>query len=409
MSFPSRRALFLLLGAVALVLAGAAVVAADGVESSTALQETTGNSSSVLIDVQNSTNYLSPDAENVTRREYEAATLDVAGAVQGDALRLKGEHRERVLEERLENASDGDAVEREAVPAFERSVRDLERQQRQLYRDYSQGRIDTTRLFRELVRLDVAGEQYRDLVQTVRENGSMSETVELRYSNLDGELALFPSPVVSHIESGLATGSRTPLYVQGGNESLVLATVGGDTYVREAVLFSERDRDAPERFGTGGGSEAEDAFDRTRELYPWTMDDSFGPELRGFGNTSVYRLRASHSHGELQTYIDGATTNPFYEIQEKNPFAVPVTDFTQTTSDGLRLDIQLTSPTGPMRIEVIETSNLDYENITVSVDGDTVANLSSGDDFYTVQPVGTFEVSAETDAGDEVSIALFPE
>lgn len=406
MSFPSR--LFFLLCVGTLLLAGGTVVTA-GIDEPILNADQRTNGSADLVDVSNSTNYLSPDADNVTRQNYQGAALDVAGAVQGDTIRLHGEQREQVLQERLENADENDTVELDTVRALERQAQTLEQQERQLYRDYSEERIDTARLFREAVRLGVTAEQYRDISGIVQDQDISPSTVDLRYSNLDGELSLLPSPLVTHIESELATGGQTPIYVQGGNGSLVLATVEGDTYLREAMVLDRRDRDAPEKFGTGGQSEADDAYTRGEQLYPWTVEDAESPEIRGFGNTSVYRLQASHTHGELRTYMDGATTDPFYEVQEKNPFEVPVTDFTQTTNEGLRLDIQLTNPTGPMRIEVIDTGNLEYDNITVSVGDNSVATLSSGTDFYTVQPVGTFEVSAETDTGERVSIHLFPE
>lgn len=408
MSFPSRRMLFLLLCAGALVLAGGTVVATDTVDSASLLWEGDQPSDSVVIDVDNSSNYLSPRADNVTQRDYEAASLDVAGAVQGDALRLQGEHRTHSLQERFESSGNTTVVATQTVRMLERDVRELEQQKRQLYRDYSEGNIETSALFREVVRLGVTADQYRKMTNTVQNRISSSKPVTTRYKNLKGELAMMPSPLASHLEAGLTTGGQTPLYVQGGNESLVLATVEGDTFLRQAMLLSERDRTALEQFGDGERSEADDAFARAESLYPWTISDSSQPEIRGFGNSSVYRLRASHSHGELQTYIDGGTTNPFFELQEKNPFSVPVTDFTQTTDEGLRLDIQLTNPTGPMRIEVIETGDLDANNITVSIGDDQVTTISSGDDFYTIQPMGTFEVTAKTDTGEEVSILVFP-
>jgi hypothetical protein len=408
MSFPSRRMLFPLLCASALILAGGTAVATDTVDSPTLLLEADQPSDSVIIGVENSSNYLSPQADNVSKQEYKAASLDVAGAVQGDALRLQGEHRTRSLQDRFDTSGNVTTVATETVRMLEGDVRTLEQQKRQLYTQYSAGKIDTGTLFREVVRLGVTADQYRKMTSTVQNRISSSKPVITRYKKLRGELALLPSPIASHLEAGLTTGGQTPMYVQGGNQSLIMATVEGNTYLRQAVVLSERDRNAQRQFGEGGRSEADDAFARAESLYPWTVSDSSQPEIRGFGNSSVYRFRAGHSHGELQSYIDGGTTNPFFELHEKNPFSVPVTDFTQTTNEGLRLDIQLTNPTGPMRIEVIETGDLDANNITISIGDDQIANLSSGNDFYTIQPMGTFEVTAKTDTGEEVSILVFP-
>ncbi len=409
MSFPSRQILLLLCVGVAILTAGSVVAAESPVDSSPMSGVNQPSElPNIIIDVENSSNYLSPEQQNVTQESHESISLDVASAVQSDSIRLQGEYRRLELEEKLE-ADDGETnTEVETARIIEQDVEELEQEKQQLLRSYSGGNVESQTLLREVVRLGVTADQYNTLIDTVRETGSPSQSVSLRYSNLEGESMLLPSPVMWHLESELATGSQTPTYVQAGNESLVLATVVGDTYIREAVMYSERQRGIPQQFGADNRSEADDAFARAEQLYPWTLSDAFQPELRGFGNSSVYRVQASHSHGEMETYLDGGTTNPFYEIHEKNPFSVPVTEFTQKSENGLRLDVQLTDPTGPMRIEVIETGDLEFDNITVSVDDKPVAELSSSDQFYTVQPRGTFEISAETDTGENVSILVFP-
>lgn len=407
MSFPSRQLLFVFCAA-ALVLAGSAVVVADSAERSPVPWESTTvtDHSTVMIEADNSTNYLSPDGDNVTRMEYQGATLDVAGAVESDTLQLQGEHQRKVLEQRLENEP-GTTVAVDTIARLERDITTLEQEQRQLYRSYSDGELDTPTLFREIVSLGVTADQYRTLAMTAED--SVAETGELntRYTNLDSEIPMLPSPFVTHIGTELRTEGGTPMYVQAGNESLVLAAVQGNTYLREAVLFSERDRNMTDQFGTGDRSGAEDAFNRAGQLYPWTMDNRDKGQSRVLGNTSVYQVQFGHTHGELETYLDGGTTNPFYEVQEKNPLAVPV-EFTQTLSDGLRLDIEMTNPTGPMRVEVIDTRDEEFERLTVSIDGNTVATKSDGGSIATVQPRGPFEISAETDTGREVSLFLTP-
>lgn len=405
---PSRQ-LLLLLCVGALALAGGAVVAADTDDRPTIPSETHSptEASSVMINADNSSNYVSPDTENVTRTEYQSASLDVAGAVEGETLRLQGAYQERVLDEHLKEG-DVDAIAADTVGTIERDAAALERQQRQLFQSYSEGELAASTLFRELVVLGVASDQYSDLADATQDRVDTTGAVDERYQNLGGEPVLLPSPFVSHVESELSTGGESPVYVQGGNDSLVLATVEGSTYLRQAVLFGEWDPDGPDTLATDDRSGAEGAFERAGELYPWTLENAESSESRGFGNTSVYRVQASHPQGQLQTYLDGATTNPFYEIQEKNPVVVPVTGFSQTFDDGLRLDVGVTSPTGPMEVEVRETTDVEYDNITVSIDGETVATLPEGGSFYTVQPRGAFEISAQTDTGREVSLFLSP-
>lgn len=405
MSRPSRLVSLLFVGL--LLVTGGTVVAAT-VDQPLQGSNQLDNDSTQLVAVSNSSNYLSIDTEDIRREQYQSTSLDVAGAVQADAVRLQGSHKERMIQQRLEAGSDKRAIRLSVLRELEQNALSLERQKRQLYRQYSEGEIDTAQLFREVVRLGVAANQYRDIATSLQGTAG-DDSLNRQYLNLDGEPALLPSVMVSQIESALSTGGTSQTYVQAGNESLLLATIAGDSFFREAMVFGEYDREGSQQFGADGGQEVEDAFSRAEQLYPWTVDDATDPELRGFGNTSVYRLTANHGHGSLQAYIDGTTRNTFYEIHEKEPFSVPVTDFTQTTNDGLRLDVQLTDPTGPMLIEVIETDDLIYNNITVSVGDEVVKTLDSGGDFFTIQPTGSFEVTAETDTGQKVSVAIFPD
>jgi len=391
----------------ALLVAGGTAVTASADEPLWEADQLT-NSTAHVIDVSNSSNYLSLDEREIKRQQYESVSLDVAGAVQGDALRLQGEHRKRGLQQQLSNTEDKRAFHTLLLTELEQNALALETQKRQLYRQYSSGEIQETQLFRELVRLGVAGEQYRNIADVMQRTID-TDALSNRYSNINGEPSLLPSAFLSRIETELSAAEATRMYVQAGNESLILASVEDDNFLREATLFGEFDRDGQEQFGLGDRSEARDALERAQSLYPWSMKDTFNPRLRGFGNSSTYRIASSHTHGTLQTYIDGRTTNPYHEIHQKNVFSVPVTDFTQATNDGLRLDVQLTDPTGPMLIEVIETDDLIYNNITVSIEDTPIKTMSSGGDFYTVQPVGSFEITAETDTGQEVSIAVFPD
>ena len=360
-----------------------------------------------IIDVTNSSNYLSPSPENVTQESYESVGIDVAGAVETDALRLQGENERRALEHGLSESDGEGSLERNTAQRLEVASATLEQERYQLFQDYSNGTVDTSTLFRELVRLDVTAEQYRQLADTAREEGDVSGALGVRYTNAEGTPALLPSRMKSYLESGLVSGDQSPVYVQGANESLVIATVSSDTYLREALLFDQYDPGAPEQFGTGERSEPADAFHRAELLYPWTIANTFEPDIRGFGNSSVYRLTAEHSHGSLLSYLDGATTNPFYEIHEKNSLLVPTESY-QEIGNGMRLDVDVTAPTGPMEIDVRQTLDGEAEEIHIYVDDNYLGTLDGSGELWTVQPRGVFEVTAETDDGDSVSVTIVP-
>lgn len=376
----------------------------SGTTNTTEILSQNGDIPPIIVRTANSSNYLSPGANNVTQEQYGKTSIDVSGAVQSDSLRLQGAQTELELQEEFEGQN-GDDIEIETLEQIETDVRAIERQYQFLFQRYSDGEIDQSALIREFARLGVLGQQYRDLIETAQDVGSFSGSVDLRYRNLPSEIALYPSPLISHIDSEFRNPGGTAIYLQGGDESLVVGTVVGDSYLRQAVLLDERDRTEPERFGNSPRSEVEEAFERARLLYPWTLGEGVQSEVQGFGDSSVYRVETSHSNGQFRAYLDGGTTNPFFEIQEKNPFAIPATDFTQTTDNDLRLSVESTAPTGPMRINVVNTQG-SAQNLTIYIEGDPVETIQSGQSLWTVQPRGLFEVTVETESGKGVSVEV---
>lgn len=413
MKLPSTLSLLLAISllTVAAVTGGAAVADTVAQENTQTGSNATGESrqitdgSPVIVQSSNSSNYLSPPSENISRETYSRPALDVGSAIQSDSLRLQGEHETREIRELF--AEDSDITEEAVLEDIEADLQSIESQYKALFQQHSNGNVASSTLFREFVRLGVTGEQYQQLTEAVESAGNPPASVDLRFRNLRGEIGLFSSPVVSHLDSELRTGGSEPVYIQGGENSLVLGTVVGDTYLREAILFGQRDRNATEQFGSETRSDVQDAFDRARTLYPWALSEGGQSELQGFGNSSIYRIEATHSHGELRSYLDGGTTNPFVEIQEKNPFEVSASDFAQQTGNGVRLSVETTDPTGPMRVDVVETEET-TGNITIFVDGVALETVEGSQTLWTVQPRGSFEVSAETDAGETISVVIFP-
>jgi hypothetical protein len=414
MKLPSSLSSLLVICLLTAVALTGGVAVADTVSqpNTGASSNTTGDSQQisggepVIVESANTSNYLSPSVANISTETYSQPTLDVGSAVQSDSLRLQGEHKEREIRE-LFTGDASDVTEEAVVEELEADLRALEAQYKTLFQQHSNGDVEPSTLFREFVRLGVTGEQYQQVTETAESVSTPTSSVDLRFRNLRAEIGMYSSPVVSHLDSELRTGESEPMYIQGGDDSLVLGTVVGDTYLREAIMFSQRDRNATEQFGSETRSNVQDAFDRARMLYPWALEAGTQSEIQGFGDSSVYRIEASHAHGELRSYLDGGTTSPFVEIQEKNPFAVSASDFTQQTGNGVRLSVESTDPTGPMRIDVVETEET-TGNITISIDGAPLETIGESQTIWTVQPRGSFEVTAETEAGETVTVVVFP-
>jgi len=361
------------------------------------------------ITATNSTNYLSPSAENTTRQVYETADIDVAGAVAADGERLEGEQQRFIVDQRLTNAGNTTDVARETLTKIESSVSRLDERQRQLFEQFSAGELTNEMLVRELARLEVEAAQYRELITFTQSQARIPSDTSLsrRYGNLASETALLPNPLSKRIER-VITGNAEPVtvYFQSADDALIFSTANGSEFLRQATVRANRDRAAVDQFKAGDLPAPQAAFERARELYPWTADDVLAPNVQGYGNSSVYLFSANHSHGELDTYLDGRTTYPFHEIQKKEPGSVPISSTTTNTENDLRLIVQSTAPTGPMLINLVGTGSDTPSEVTLTINGHSIGTVEVGEELWTIQPVGEFQVSALADGNTTVSVTV---
>lgn len=399
---PSRTALVVL-------VVVAALVAVAGVGSAVAeFSESDGVETSQpdLVPVTNSTNYLSPPTDNVTREEYKTARVDVAGAIASDATQLQGEQQIHRFNHSL--SEDGSSVAaRETVTAIETDLTTLNRDQERLFQQYSDGEMPTRTLIRELVRLESTANQYRLLVDHINEETSLTGPLRTRHANLNAGTSFLPAPL-SETLSATVSGTTDPntVYVQSSNESLVLATIEGDRYVRQATALSQRNDTAEDQFVLDPDPEAQAAFNRAQVLYPWVAENVLEPDIQGFGNSSVYLFRADHPHGELRAYLDGGTTNVFQENQWKDPLAEPVDSIVESTDDNLRLVVHPTSPTGPMLVQLISVGDVAPSSVEIEINGQHVDRIDAGEQLWTVQPLDSFQVTATAPTGESVSVTV---
>lgn len=357
------------------------------------------------VQVENSTNYLSPDGENLTRQAFGRAGIDVGATVRADAELLEGRH-DRLSDNALreEAPTRAQAIER-VVDRTERRIDSLERRQAGLFSAFSSGTMSTRTLLTELSALEVAARQQREAVDELQAQ-SLPEDLSSRVNGLEVETVLLPSPVSDRL-AGATTGATDPVQVYLGatRTGLVAATVLEGQYVRQATLRGERERGGDDQFAAQNQDlPAQAAFARASELYSWAGGQD--ADSRGFSGSSVYVFRSNHSHGTLFSYLDGATTNPFHEYQFKRSAVVPVTETRTTTGRSLRLNVQYTDPTGPMLVSLIGSGGTLPPSGTVAVNDQSVGRIPRGGQLWTVQPFGSFRVAVTTDSGETVSVTI---
>ncbi|WP_302081689.1 DUF7094 domain-containing protein [Salinibaculum rarum] len=369
-----------------------------------------------VADVPNTTNYLFPN-DDAERQAYVRADVDVGSAVAASATRLEGEHRAVTLERRLASQPDTDgqrAVVEQAVSDAEAERSRLDTAHESLYRAYSDGSLSRQQFLRGLVRLEVQATQHRALVgalQTTAETelgSSLPPLLDTRLASLQTGVVTLPSPLSDRIRAAaVGTGDPLVVYTQGAGDALVLATVDGQTFRRQATLLGEHQPDAPDQFETGDQQAIVQVVDRTTDLYPWAYsnDQQFSRRVESAGpSTSIYRIQADHPQGSLSSYLSGSTTNAFHEVQTLDPTEVPVYRTVQNETDTLNLTVTTTTVTGPMRVQ-LSSPDGGSQNGTVLIDGQPVGTTGSDGILWTVRPTGTFELTAVDETGTEVTLA----
>jgi len=361
-----------------------------------------------LVALDNTTNLATP--ENVSRREFGAANVDVAGAVGIGATRLHGRHDSLTFVERLDGAADRSAqldLVRETIASVEDRTSALDDRQARLFRTYSNGSISTETFLRRLARLDAAATQQSALVGQIGTQAaatpglSLPVAVEKDLANLRARLVLLPSPITDRPAAGLAgTAETRTVYIEGADEGLVLATVN-ETYIREATVRSNWAPDRTDQFASDDGPRITAAYRFAGTLYPWLFANAIGdPSIRGFGDTTVYLIEGNHPQGEIWTYLDGATQSVFRERQTKRLGAVPVTGTVTSTADDLAIRVETTQDTGPMRVTITRPGTDTPVDAEIAVDGHRVGRTGEDGQLWTIEPTGVARVNATTVEGD---------
>lgn len=396
--------------AVAAVVGTAGAVASDG-HLTDEKDGTLDGAPADLTPLSNTTNYLS--IGEMDRQTYLRGDVDVAAAAGMSAQRLHASHDDRVFDRRLESADSGrlalvrDRADRAAV-----QLRDLDARYDLLLSEYNNGTISDEAFLRRTARLSAQARTVNDHLQHVATSAEESADVSIpvalstRLSDLQTRLVTLPDPIKQRIETGLAGGDPAVLYAGGSDDGLVLAAVEGDEFTRTATLRGAYAPDRPDQFEADEGRSAVLALQRGGELYPWAYDNAIGtPQVRGFGNTDVYLIRVDHPRGSLATYISGGTRDVFHEIQTQRADQLPVTSTANGANDNLNVTVGTTSPTGPMRVSLIQPSTGAPLDGTVRIDGETVGQTGSDGQLYTVQPTGQFRVNA-TAGTDSVTVSV---
>jgi len=370
-----------------------------------------GDSQATIRTNADTTNYLQP--AETTGQQYQEVSIDVAAALDSSAQELHTAAEMRSFDRQLQFASDLDRrveIAKQRLAVVERRYRSIDQRRATLFEQYSAGELSATALASELVRLKTAvetQEQYRARIDSeVFDDTSASPATEFLqdFESLEQSMTV-RQPVTDRLRTAMI-GSRDPIvvYTNTAADALVLATIDGNTYYRQATVRAERNLAGDDQFVDGFRS----AYNRIETLYPWVLSSSnlqLSPlELRRF--SQVYAIRAVHSHGEMTMYLDGATRNVFHETHRKPLTVQPVSATVTSQNDSLNVTAQFTNRAGPMQLRVRNLAGVPVEDADVAVDGMSVGRTDAEGELWLVQPAEGSEIGISTAANESVSVAV---
>ena len=388
------------------------IVAADTAAGDAGVQQQTTPDSDRLMTVFNPNNtagYLAPPPDGIDRTDNHRSGLDVAAAVEADARGLEGAYLRASLERRYENAgSDAERriVVENGIGRLAGRVDELRERERTAIRRYSNGEIDTQELLRTLgVVTRAAGETEATLewLETnAEEIGAESEAERAAAERI--RLVSMNGPVRTRLVGSLTDGTPSLIHVETVGEGIVIATVdrSTNTYLREAYDPTAKTEDVGDRYDENPSP----ALERFGELYPWTIDGFNSISVLGPERVRLYRFGATHSHGNLETYLDGGSTDVLYERQWIDSDGVPSSNVGRSDGD-LRVVATTTRPGGPLGITAIDTTTNTEVDAEIELNGDPIGS-TDGERLWTVAPRGSTSINA-TYGGQTVRLETTPE
>jgi len=353
-----------------------------------------------------------PDG-NPTRQQ---ATADLSSALANDQEQVRATLEAGQFRNAFESAPNQSAkgrVVEDALDRLETRASALQDERQEAVRAFAQDDIGSAKLFRELGRIRAAAEGIDEratvVEEVVRQSTaiSLADTTTAKLAGIDGELLTLRGPLTTRLTASLQ-GESAPrsITVLGGETGAVLATIEDGTFVREATLWSERAESGTNQFADGDGPPLSRAYERAQETYPWAVENMVsGLSVTGFGDSTVYAVQLTHSHGDLTTYLDGRTTNVFYEVQHLQLSRLPTETVATNTTDDLRIEVSSTA-VGPAVVTArnATTGKEVIAEITVETEA---ANRSAIDSrLWLLETAEEQTITARRPDGTTVSITI---
>ncbi|WP_435062946.1 DUF7096 domain-containing protein [Halobaculum sp. EA56] len=339
--------------------------------------------------------------------DVDVVTVD-AGTATGLGANASAARIETIaMRERIESANTTDERQKRILDGLnevDKDVITLHSRQRAALRGYADGELTARQLLVELAEIRATARTLEERVRLLNRLADETEEFSLddsRVFSIIYDLQTFDGPVRERAAAALRgePGASTRIYVATTRESVVLSTVAGDEYVREAFRGDLRDRDET-------GINEEVAQNVTERSYPEVYAATGGSVSgQGSGGTFLFDLR--YPNGTLTAFVGGGSERVFLEWQRVDLAGIDTGEPVSRTLD-LTLTVNRTFPGGPLRVAVTDPETGDPIDAIVKIGregGESVEVGTTGDDgvLWTVSPRGSFVVTVVEVGSAEVS------
>ena len=348
---------------------------------------------------ENTTSRLSLPGE--TESEYPSTSPDFAATLGADDTALRDEqNRYRVDHEwaSLTNQERVDLLETVSADSLER-VETLEREEQAAIDAYLAGELDDRALIRTLVQIDHEAGSLAETLATLESRGEpvagfSTEELEGAMAELDTRQGPVRELAAQRLY-GVDDEPRTTLSTVG-TDGVVLSTIDGSQYLREASQFDNRDRSLSPVLESN-----RDGLDAAAELYPWVFDGQDAhprTDTSYFGSHQLIFIDVRHPQGQLLTYLDTGTADPFREVQRLSLDSLPTHPVDETwENDSIALSVNETPHDGPIELTVTDPETGEPVDADVRIDGAEVGETGDDGTLWLPVPPTVYELTVESD------------
>ncbi|WP_336330310.1 MULTISPECIES: DUF7096 domain-containing protein [unclassified Haloarcula] len=364
--------------------------------------------------VDNTTNHLTIPASDVRSTTYNQSSIDVGVAVAAGSSDLRSDYATTTFERKFfqqDSEAARDRLVDETLTNIESKRTSLEQRNQIAIQQYASGAITAREFLRQRALLDAESRQLATRLDRIRATAgtapdySLSPNQRFRLENNRGVLKTSRGPISQRISAETA-GNTEPntVYVEVSSEGYMLSTVVDGRYTRETYLGQDREQTAIDQFARTNDS-LRAVNTRAETLYPWLYSEQY-PSVQTYGRSAIYQIQADHSNGQLTAYLDGGTTNVFYETQHLELTTVDRSEVATNVNQSVRVRVEQSFESGPLLVTVSDNSTGSTADATVRINGKRIGTTGTDGSLWTVEPRGEYTVTVTTQDGDRVQVPV---